>query len=109
MSVRDALARGKALIVKHPTAALAVFVMVMLSIGTLGMEITRINIRFAMMTQEMAEHPLGLFPTLNGEPYADYPSLYNLLSYLTSGGGRHVTRFTLALPSILFSCYVVAT
>ena len=56
----------------------------------------------------MAHHPPGLFPTLNGEPYADYPSLYNLLSFLTSGGGRWVTRFTLVLPSILLSCYVVA-
>ena len=94
-------------IAKHPTPSLAVFMFAVFSLGTVGVEITRINIRFALMTAEMAEHPFGLFPTLNGEPYADYPSLYNLLSYLTSGGGRFVNRFTLALPTMILGGYVV--
>ncbi|MBP5532209.1 MAG: hypothetical protein J6Y54_09320, partial [Lentisphaeria bacterium] len=94
-------------VAKHPVASLALFMFAVLVIGCIGVEIVQINIRFAMMTSEMADQPLGLFPTLNGQPYADYPSLYNFLSYLASGGGRWVTRLTLALPTILFSCYVV--
>ena len=95
-------------IAEHRIASLTMFMFAVFVLGTIGVEIVRINIRFAMMTEEMAEHPLGLFPTLNGHPYADYPSLYNLCSYLTSGGGRIVTRFALVLPTILLSCYVVA-
>ena len=100
--------RIKEWIAEHRIASLVLFMFAAFALGTIGVEIARINIRFAMMTGEMAEHPLGLFPTLNGEPYADYPSLYNLCSYLTSGGGRFVTRFTLALPTMLLSCCVVA-
>lgn len=100
--------RISAFVERRPIMSLAVFMFVVFSLGTIGVEIARINIRFALMTGEMARHPLGLFPTLNGQPYADYPSLYNLLSYLTSCCGRCVTRFTLALPTILLSCYVVA-
>ena len=107
MSMRDVLQRGKDFARKHPTATLAVFVLVMLSIGTSGMEITRINIRFAMMTQEMAYRPIGCFPTINGEPYADYPVLYNLFSYWTSLGARAVNAFTMSLPTILFAVYTL--
>lgn len=102
------MTRIKEWIAGHPIASLTLFMFAVFTLGTIGVEIARINIRFAMMTEEMGEQPLGLFPTLNGQPYADYPSLYNLLSYLTSGGGRFVTRFTLVLPTILLSCYVVA-
>ena len=94
-------------IAKHPVVSLAFYLFAVCAIGCIGVEIVQINIRFAMMTSEIADHPLGLFPTLNGQPYADYPSLYNILAYLASGGGRWVNRFTLALPTILFSCYVV--
>ena len=100
--------RISAFVERRPIMSLAVFMFVVFTLGTIGVEIARINIRFALMTEEMAQQPLGLFPTLNGQPYADYPSLYNLLSYLTSCCGRCVTRFTLALPTILLSCYVVA-
>lgn len=95
-------------IAKHPVASLTLFMFAVFTIGSIGVDVIRINIRFALMTQEMAEHPLGLFPTLNGEPYADYPAFYNLLSYLVAIGGRWVNRLTLVLPTILFSCYVVA-
>ena len=61
---------------RHPTASLVIFMFAALALGNAGQEITRINIRFALMTSEMARHPLGVFPTLNGQPYADYPSLY---------------------------------
>ena len=94
-------------IAKHPIASLLLFMFVVFTLGTVGVEIVRINIRFAVMTSEMAQHPLNLFPTLNGQPYADYPSLYNFLSYLASGCGRWVNRFTLALPTMLLGCYVV--
>ena len=92
----------------HRIASLIMFMFAVFTLGTIGVEIVRINIRFALMTEEMAHHPIGLFPTLNGQPYADYPSLCNMCSFLTSGGGRFVTRFTLALPTILLGCYVVA-
>ena len=101
------MTRIKTWIAENPVTALAIFMFAVFSLGAIGVEISRINIRFALMTQEMAHHPPGLFPTLNGQPYADYPSLYNFLSYLTSFGGRHVTRFTLILPTLLLGCYVV--
>jgi len=93
---------------KHPVAALTAFLFAVLSIGTAGVEITKIDIRFALMTAEMAEYGVGLFPTMNGHPYADYPSLYNFLAFLTSCGGRGLNAWTLALPTILLSCYIVA-
>ena len=93
---------------RHPTAWLVAFMFAVFVLGSLGVEIVRINIRFAMMTADMGRHPLGVFPTLNGQPYADYPSLYNLLSFLASGGGRWLNRLTLALPTMIIGCYVVA-
>ena len=93
---------------RHPVAALTAFMFAVLSIGTAGVEITKIDIRFALMTAEMAEYGVGLFPTMNGQPYADYPSLYNFLAFLTSCGGRWLNAWTLALPTILLSCYIVA-
>ena len=107
MNLRNIMEKIEAFVKKHPVASLAGYVAVMLSIGTLGMEITRINIRFALMTQEMAHQPIGCFPTINGHPYADYPVLYNLFSYWTSFGARFVNHFTLSLPTILFSCYTL--
>ncbi len=38
----------------------------LLSLGTIGTEVTKIDIRFALMVQDMALHGLGMFPTLNG-------------------------------------------
>lgn len=93
---------------KHPTATLVGLMFVVFSIGMIGVDIVRINIRFALMTAEMANGKPGLFPTMNGHPYADYPSLYNFLSYLTSGGARWLNLWTLSLPSILLSCCIVA-
>ena len=93
---------------KHRIAALIGFLFTVLSLGTAGTETTRINIRFALMTEEMSGHALGLFPTINGHPYPDYPSLYNFLSYLTSCMGCWLNHWTLTLPTILLGCYVVA-
>ena len=107
MSIGNIVKTAEDFAEKHPLATLAAFVMVVLSIGTMGMEITRINIRFAMMTQEMAGRPIGCFPTINGQPYADYPVLYNLFSYWTSLGARFLNHFTLSLPTILFGCYTI--
>ena len=108
MSIAKMPGSGVEFIRRHPVAALVAFVALVLSIGAMGMEITRINIRFAMMTQEMARYPLGCFPTINGLPYADYPMPYNLFSYWTSLGARFVNHFTLSLPTIIFACYTLA-
>ena len=59
------------------------------------------------MTQDMALYPFGLFPTVNGHPYADYPSLYNFFSYLTTFGGRWMNQWSLALPTILLASYIL--
>lgn len=92
---------------RHPIAAVAVFMFVVFSLGSAGVEITRINIRFALMSEELAKGNWGLFPTINGQPYADYPIACNVLSYLTSFGGRWLNRWTLVLPTILLGCYTV--
>lgn len=83
-------------------------VFILLSLGVWGTEVTQINIRFALMTQDMAAHPIGCFPTINGGPYADYLSTYVVFSYLASMGGRWVNMWTLALPTLLLGAYIFA-
>lgn len=78
--------------------------------GLLNMEITRINCRFALMTGEIGVYGTGLFPTLNGAYYTDYPVTLVYLMHLASLGGRCINMLTLALPTaILASLTVTAT
>ncbi len=83
-------------------------VFALLSLGAIGLEITRIDIRFAVMLQELGQGSFNLFPTVNGIEYADYTSLYLYLSYFTSGFGRWVNLWTLTLPTIVLASYTVA-
>ncbi|MDR0932786.1 MAG: hypothetical protein LBM70_07205 [Victivallales bacterium] len=82
---------------------------VLFSIGTIGTEITAIDVRFAIMAQDMARHSLGIFMTVNGVEYTDYPSGWMLFSYLSTLGGRFVNLWTLTLPSLLAGSYLIAT
>lgn len=93
---------------RHEVAAITIFMFVALSLGSAGVEITRINIRFALMSEELATRPWGLFPTINGYPYADYPVLFNLMSFFSGGCGHWINRWTLILPTLLLGCYTVA-
>lgn len=81
---------------------------VLLSLGAIGTEITKIDIRFAIMVQDMAAHGIGVFPTIRGVEYADYPSGWVAASHLTSLGGRFVSLWTLSLPAILCAGWTVA-
>ncbi|MDD3885460.1 MAG: hypothetical protein PHI35_01135 [Victivallaceae bacterium] len=80
----------------------------LLSLAVAGLEIARIDVRFAIMTGEIATRGGGVFPTVNGFSYADYFSPYVFLSYLTSGGARWLNLWTLALPTMLLGAYTVA-
>ena len=83
------------------------FCALVLSIGCIGLEITQMNVRFALMIEDMTAHGPHLFATLNGVPYCDYFSPWLCCAWLTSLGGSAVNLFTLALPSILLGSYTV--
>ncbi len=83
-------------------------VFALLSLGVVCVEITKIDIRFALMVQDMAANGLGVFATVNGVEYADYPSAYVFLSYVTTFDGRWINAWSLFLPSITFGSFVVA-
>ena len=75
--------------------------------GLWSLEIIRINCRYALMTAEIGDFGVGLFPTLNGKPYTDYPVTMIYLLYLATLGGRVVNSLTLALPSALAGALTV--
>ena len=72
-------------------------------LATVGTEFNKLDVRFAYMLQDLAEHPIGIFPGINNVPYADYFSPLFFLGYLATGGGRFVNLTTLALPAIILS------
>lgn len=86
---------------KKDTLRIFLLCVFLFSLGTAGQEITRINIRFALMVQDMVCHGMKLFPTLNGVEYGDYPSLWIMLARLFSLNGKFLNLWTLSLPSIL--------
>lgn len=90
-------------------AALCFFIpLVLLSIGAIGTEITKIDVRFAVMLQDMAQHGIGIFPTINGVEYCDYPSGWFCVSWLATFGGRLVTLWLMSLPAILCCSWTMA-
>jgi len=80
----------------------------LLSLGTVGVGITKLDIRFALMVEDMSRHGIGLFATLNGWAYPDYPSPYLIASWLTCGAGRWITLWNLTLPTLLLGAYSIA-
>ena len=102
------LERLRNLIARHPAAAAFAAAAVLLSLGAAGSEITRIDVRFAVMVGEVGSYGPGVFPTINGFPYADYFSPLVLLAYLTTLGGRWINLWSLALPSILLGSLIFA-
>ncbi len=93
-------------ILAHPWMVFFV-VLAALSLGTIGVEITRIDVRFALMAQDMGRVGIGIFPTVNGVEYADYPSGFMILAWLTTLCGRMVTLWQLTLPSLILGAYIV--
>ena len=74
-------------------------------IGTVGTEITQMNVRFALMVDEITRLGPKPFAVLNGIPYMDYFSGWLLVAWLTTFCGRAVTLTGLALPAILLGAY----
>ena len=95
------LERLRNLIARHPAAAAFAAAALFLSLGAAGNEITRIDVRFAVMVDDLRIHGAGVFPTINGFPYPDYFSPLVLLAYLTTFGGRWINLWSLSLPAIL--------
>ncbi|OQA86975.1 MAG: hypothetical protein BWY31_01019 [Lentisphaerae bacterium ADurb.Bin242] len=81
---------------------------VLLSLGVIGTGICKLDIRFTLMVEDMSRHGIGLFATLNGWAYPDYPSPYVIASWVTCGFGRWITLWTLTLPTILLGAYSIA-
>ena len=102
------LERLRNLICRHPAAATFAAAVLLLSLGAAGNEITRIDIRFAVMVGELRTRAVGVFPTINGFPYADYFSPLTLLAYFTTLGGRWINLWSLTLPSILLGGLIFA-
>jgi len=72
-----------------------------LLLGGYGTEITQIDIRFALMVQDMTRYGIGLFPTINNVEYGDYPSGWVWCAWVTTFGGRLVNQWLLTLPCII--------
>jgi len=102
------LERLRNLIVRHPAAAAFAAAAVLLSLGSAGTEIVRIDVRFAVMLGELRDRAPGIFPTINGFPYADYFSLWFFAAYLTTLGGRWINLWSLTLPAVLLGSAVFA-
>ncbi|MBN2643176.1 MAG: hypothetical protein JXR78_16095 [Victivallales bacterium] len=69
--------------------------------GLYGLEFIRINSRFALFVAEMEQYGVGLFPTIYGKPYTDYPSTMMIMMYITSLGGAYINMFTATLPTAI--------
>jgi len=84
---------------KYPAHAVFWLVLCVTGLASACQEITRIDVRFALMVQDMAKHGMGVFATVNGCEYADYPSVFVACSYLTTLGGRFLNLWSLTLPT----------
>ena len=87
---------------------LFLFSFLLFSLGTAGVEIVRLDVRFAIFVQDMTRYALSVFPTVNGEPYPDYPVTMTVIAWLFSAGGRFLNQWTLSLFSILCGSLTVA-
>ena len=66
-------------------------------------EFTKIGVRYSLFTAEIKQYGMGIFPTLYGKPYTDYPSPGIFLMYLSSLGGNYINMFTAAIPGAIIS------
>lgn len=72
-------------------------------------ELLRLECRFLVFVREIAAGGhMGLFPTLYGEPYADYPSSFVLCAYALSTLFGSISTFALTLPVSLSVATAVA-
>ena len=90
---------------KREPVKIFILTAIIMLIGVIGTEITQMDVRFALMADEISKHGAGMFPSLNGVPYLDYFSSWLLAAWLTSFCGRAITLTGLALPSILLGAY----
>lgn len=66
-------------------------------------EFTKIDIRYSLFIAEIKQYGIGIFPTLYGKPYTDYPALGILFMYFTSLGGNYINMLTAAIPGAVIS------
>ena len=67
------LERLRNLIARHPAAAAFAAAALLLSLGAAGNEITRIDVRFAVMVDDLRIHGAGVPFTLTGLAVSDKP------------------------------------
>lgn len=75
--------------------------------GLNASEFLKIDCRFGLFVPEINKYGIGVFPTLYGIPYTDYPVPHTLLMYITSLGGNYVNMFTVTLPSALAGVFAL--
>ncbi len=82
--------------------ALAIFAATLAVFSTLNWsrELVRLECRFMVFVQQMdsSGSGLGLFPTLYGRPYTDYPVTYTALAYAISRLTGGLSTFALTFP-----------
>ena len=95
---------------RFPSGFLTVFLFSFLafSLGTAFVEIVKIDVRFALFVEDMTKYALTVFPTINGEPYPDYPVTMTLIAWVLSAGGRFLNQWTLSLFSIFCGSLTLA-
>lgn len=72
-------------------------------------ELLRLECRFLVFVRELAAGgQIGLFPTLYGEPYADYPSTFVVIAHALSKLFGSISTFALTLPVSLSVATAVA-
>jgi len=69
--------------------------------ATSYLEFLRMDCRFGVFANEMKEYGIGLFPTLYGKAYTDYPATQTILIYLSSRLFGGLSMFTASLPSAI--------
>lgn len=78
----------------------ALFAVGLVLFGTLhGEEFVRFDTRFALFARDLLEHGVGLFPTIFGQPYPDYPVTTTLFIGAVSSLAGGVSPLVAFLPT----------
>lgn len=82
------------------TIAFAAAGIIIFTLFNYDRELVRLECRFQLLVREAIEAgKIGVFPTLYGEPYTDYPSTYTMIASYLAKTFSSLNSFFLVLPS----------